>query len=129
MSAQLSGTSPNFLVADVVRAAEYYRDALGFAFERYWGEPPCFAIVWRDRSQIMLRQAPSGTEPQPNRALDPEAWDAYIYVNDADAYHAELAAKGADILSAPTNQPHGCREFVVRDPDGHALCFGQDLEV
>jgi hypothetical protein len=37
--------SPSFLVDDVVATAEYYRDVLGFSFDRYWGEPPCFVIL------------------------------------------------------------------------------------
>ena len=46
-SAKFLGISPCFLVDDVVKSAEYYRDVLGFHFERYWGEPPCFVIVIR----------------------------------------------------------------------------------
>ena len=44
------------LVADVVAAAGYYRDRLGFAFERFWGEPPCFCMPHRDGHIVMLSQ-------------------------------------------------------------------------
>ena len=41
-----------FVVDDVVKSAEYYRDVLGFSFKRYWGEPPCFVMLERDGVQL-----------------------------------------------------------------------------
>ena len=32
--------APYFIVDDVVTTANYYRDKLGFHYERFWGEPP-----------------------------------------------------------------------------------------
>jgi len=121
----LRNISPYFFVADIVRAAEYYRDRLGF--DRYWGEPPCFVMVRRDRVQFMLRSGAFGGRPQPNRRLDPDSWDAYIYVQDADALHAEFVARGAEIVRPPEDQPYECRDFEARDLDGYVLCFGQDI--
>ena len=124
---QLLNVSPSFFVADLVRAAEYYRDRRGFGFDRYWGEPPCFVMVRRDRVQFMLRSGGFGGRPQPNRRLDDDSWDAYVYVRDADALHAEFRAHGAEVVREPENQPYGCRDFEVRDVDGYVLCFGHDL--
>jgi catechol 2,3-dioxygenase-like lactoylglutathione lyase family enzyme len=42
------GSAPVLLVADVVKAADYYRDKLGFTYDRFWGEPPNFVILNRD---------------------------------------------------------------------------------
>ena len=43
--AQLVTVAPMFLVADIQRSVRYYRDVLGFAVERIWGDPPpSFAI-------------------------------------------------------------------------------------
>ena len=36
---QLLESASVFLVASVENAAEFYRDILGFSFDRYWGEP------------------------------------------------------------------------------------------
>jgi hypothetical protein len=33
---QLKSVAPCLLVDDVVKTAEYYRDVLGFHFDRYW---------------------------------------------------------------------------------------------
>jgi hypothetical protein len=31
----------------VVKTANDYRDQLGFEYERFWGEPPGFCMVYR----------------------------------------------------------------------------------
>lgn len=41
------------LVKDVVASANYYRDKVGFTYARFWGEPPCFCILWRDNFHLM----------------------------------------------------------------------------
>ena len=46
--------APYFIVDDVVASANYYRDNLGFQYERFWGEPPCFCMVYRSGVVVML---------------------------------------------------------------------------
>jgi hypothetical protein len=46
--------APYFIVDDLVASANYYRDKLGFRYDRFWGEPPCFCMVWRNGVIIML---------------------------------------------------------------------------
>ena len=48
--------APYFIVADVVATANFYRDKLGFHYERFWGDPPAFCIVRRAGIMIMLSQ-------------------------------------------------------------------------
>ena len=50
--------APYLIVDDVVATANYYRDKLGFRYERFWGEPPCFCMVCRGGVIIMLSQLP-----------------------------------------------------------------------
>jgi hypothetical protein len=51
-----------------------------------------------------------------------------VYVYDADALHAELRAKGANVPSEPISQPWGLREFRVLDIEGNQITFGQPFE-
>jgi hypothetical protein len=76
-------------VDDVVATANYYRDNLGFRYERVWGEPPCFSIVGRSGISIMFKQPEIKGGMHPNRLVDPEdsSWDAYIWVDNADALY------------------------------------------
>jgi predicted enzyme related to lactoylglutathione lyase len=121
--------APYFIVDDVVATANYYRDQLGFRYERFWGEPPCFCMVHRSGVVIMLGQVPATGVLRPNRLAHPEAndtWDAYVWVDHADALYGEFQTKGVKIARAICDQPYGCRDFDVEDCNGYRLCFGQD---
>ena len=121
--------APYFIVDDVVATANYYRDVLGFHYDRFWGDPPGFAMVKRGGIVIMLSQLGRPGLARPNSTVheDGECWDAYVWVEDADALFAELTGKGATIGRAICYQPYGCRDFDVVDCNGYRLCFGQDL--
>ena len=123
--------APYFFVQDVVATAAYYRDTLGFAFDRFWGDPPSFCMVYRQGITIMLAQLGQNAAMRPNHVSDPEgsAWDAYIWVYDADALHTEFVGRGASIARAICDQPYGCRDFDVEDCNGYRLCFGHDIGV
>ena len=122
--------APYFIVDDVVTTANYYRDKLGFQYERFWGEPPCFCMVQRSGIVIMLAQFEKTGFMRPNHTVEPErgAWDAYIWIDNADALHAEFKSKGVAIARGICDQPYGCRDFDVEDCNGYRLCFGQNLE-
>jgi uncharacterized glyoxalase superfamily protein PhnB len=125
-AAHITDATPVLLVRDVVKAAAYYVDKLGFSVDRFWGDPPMFTIAKRDGVFLMLNQVGSGDDFRPNGAYDGR-FSVYVDVNDADAMHAEFRAKGADIVCEPEDQPYMMREFQVRDLDGHLLGFGSDI--
>jgi predicted enzyme related to lactoylglutathione lyase len=122
------GVAPLFLVDDVVSTANFYRDKLGFAYDRFWGEPPCFCMVRRSGITIMLNQIDKAVM-SPNRITDPhgEVWDSYVWVDNADALYSEFKSKGVKIAREICNQGYGCRDFDIEDCNGYRLCFGQDL--
>ncbi|HMF15441.1 MAG TPA: VOC family protein [Gemmataceae bacterium] len=122
--------APYFIVDDVVASADYYRDKLGFYYERFWGEPPCFCMVQRKGVVIMLKQLEKKGLMRPNHVADPEegSWDAYIWIDKADALYAEFKSKGVTIARPICDQPYGCRDFDVQDCNGYRLCFGQNIE-
>ena len=118
--------APYFIVDDVVATANWYRDRLGFRYDRFWNDPPAFCMVYRSGVVVMLAQKPGLKHP--NHAVDPEggAWDAYVWVDDADALYTEFKAKGVTIARDICDQPYGCRDFDVEDCNGYRLCFGHD---
>jgi uncharacterized glyoxalase superfamily protein PhnB len=126
---KLFSIAPYFIVDDIFESAEFYRDKLGFEFNRIWGEPPQFVIVYRDGAQIMLKSIGSTGHVRPNHRVYSDAcWDAYIWVKDADAIYEELRSRGVKITRTIENAPYNCRDFDVEDNSGYILCFGQDLE-
>ncbi len=123
--------APYFLVDDVVTTANYYRDQLGFQYDRFWGDPPGFCMVYRSGIVIMLSQVRTRNLTRPNHLADLEggdAWDAYIWVEDADALFDEFKSKAVKIARVICDQPYGCRDFDVEDCNGYRLCFGHDKE-
>jgi catechol 2,3-dioxygenase-like lactoylglutathione lyase family enzyme len=123
--AQLQSVAPVLLVRDVVAAADYFRDRLGFAYDRFWGEPPDFCMVERDGLTVMLSQAPAGAEIRPHWRVVKQMWDAYFWVEDVEALYAEYQRRGARIDYGLGLKPYGVREFGVQDLDGHDIAFGQ----
>jgi len=123
----LTAIAPYFLVPDVVLAAEYYRDKLGFAIRGYFFEnPPVFAMVARNDLTIMLALMEGG-RGGPNRAYKDIGLDAYVWAGDVDALYAEFQQSGANLVAPPVLRTYGMKEFEVRDIDGYIICFGQDI--
>lgn len=117
-------SAPYFPVADVAATIAFYNQALGFGTDYEAGSPPVFAICSRDGFGLMFRKVESGEKICPSEAQG-GTWDAFFWVDDAEALHAELAARGVTIVYPPTRQEYGMLEFAVRDRDGHVLGFGQ----
>lgn len=92
------GAAPYFIVDDILASAEFYRDKLGFEFNRFWGDPPQFVIVRRDGVSIMLKSTGATGHSRPNHRVHPNAcWDAYIRVKNANALYEELRSRGVKI--------------------------------
>ena len=119
--------SPQFVVPDVVAAAEYYRDVLGFRIRGYFLDPPIYAIVARDSVEIHFGKADTGAATSPNIERREGSLDAYIWVNDLDPLYAELKERGAKIVEPPTIQVYHGYEMIVEDHFGFRLAFGMDI--
>lgn len=128
MTAKLTASSAVLLVKDVVQAANHYRDAMGFAYERFWGEPPSFVILYRDAMYLMLKQVDDAKRVVPHWTVSEKVWDVYFWVSDVEALYAEFVRRGAKIDYGLCDQPYGCREFGTQDLDGHDIGFGQVMK-
>ena len=113
---------PVLQVADVRRSEKFYCEKIGFQSLGVWGEGPAFGIVQRGRVTIALDRSRDGG-PIPTN----QYWAAYVYVEDADALCEELRRNSVEIPRGPEDMYYGSRDFDMRDPDGHLLAFGHDL--
>jgi catechol 2,3-dioxygenase-like lactoylglutathione lyase family enzyme len=127
-TSQLLRSAPYFPVADVEQSARHYERVLGFQTDYIAGAPPVFAIVSRDGLSIMLRLVAKPDLIRPNEKQG-GTWDAFFWVRDARALHAELLSKSAEIVYGPMiQQDYQMLEFAVRDREGYVLGFGQPME-
>ena len=69
-------SAPVLLVADVQLAADYYRDKLGFKYDKLWGEPPCFCMPSRAGLIVMLSQVPAGDPVDTPWRAEEGVWNA-----------------------------------------------------
>lgn len=104
-------------VHNVRESAAFYVDALGFTIVN---EPPGWIFVAKDNCMIMLGECPDDLAPS---ELGCHNYFAYLRVDDADAYHADLTAKGVPVR-AIADRPWGMREFALTTPDGHRITIG-----
>ena len=128
-AARLRAISPQFVVPDVIAAAEYYRDVLGFEILGYFYQPPVYSIVRRDAVEIHLGKADPNADAAaaPNTPHREDSIDAYVWVDDLDPLYEELKSRGARIAEPPTLRPYHCYEMVVEDRFGFRLAFGMDV--
>ena len=115
----LCGAATVFVVQDVLRSVEHYRDVLGFRTEFTYGQPTFYAGVERGAVVIHL-QAASETKRQPGQGA------VNIFVTDVDALYQELKSRGAKTLNEPKDYAYGMRDFDMNDLDGNHLCFGME---
>ncbi len=112
----LEDALPELPCADVAAAVRYYVDVLGFGINY---QQDGLGVMYRDHVTLLLL---------PRTAERPGPGGVEFYVRDADALHAELSARGADVRGEPVSQPWGLRDFLVLDQDGNRLTFAQPFE-
>jgi predicted enzyme related to lactoylglutathione lyase len=117
-------THPRYVLAvhNLARTAAWFRDVLGFTVHDM-GDP---GWVWlaRDACVVMAGECTGAIPPA---QLGDHGYFAYVQVSDVDALHAEVSARGAELIKPLRSEPWGMREFGVRTVDGHRMMFGQPL--
>ncbi len=121
--ARFERAAPVLPTRDVLGALERYR-LLGFEAEPYL-EPgvssessPIYGFLRRGDVSLHLARV-DGLDPLMTTSA------VFIYVEDADALHAEWKAAGVPgRFSAPLSTSYDLREFAYVDPDGNLLRVG-----
>ena len=122
MSAHLTAIAPQFLVDNLDRTIEYYRDRLGFQVDFVYDA--FYASVSRDGFAIHLKHAPKLATDRAHRKEN-EHLDAHIAVSGVRELFTELQGRGANVTKPLKEQPWACIDFYVEDPDGYILCFSE----
>jgi predicted enzyme related to lactoylglutathione lyase len=105
---RIGSAVPELPVADVERAQQHYRDALGF--EIGWLEPDKgIGSVLRKNATIFFRRRTPPFEPAIH----------WIFAEEIEATHQELKSLGANIVDPLEMKPWGIRQFTVQDLDGN----------
>ena len=113
---QLRQILPELPLANVPAGVAYYRDILGFKINYTQDD---LGVMYRDAITLLLI---ARTDQHSGIG------SCYVYIRDADALHAELRAKGANVQAEPVSHPWGLRDFSVLDLEGNRITFGQTFE-
>jgi catechol 2,3-dioxygenase-like lactoylglutathione lyase family enzyme len=125
MTPKLTGIAPQFVVPDVVKTAEFYRDKLGFEILGFFADPPVYAMVRRDSAEMHFGKGDSDTV-QLNEALRKGLGsDVYIFVTDVNALFEEFRARDVEIIEGPVKREYECTEITVKDCNGFRIVFGE----
>ena len=113
-----SAVIPTLAVPDVVAATDWLCAAFGFRVRLRIGS---------HRAQLMAGDGAVILTELPARVPVVADHGVLVRVDDADAHHARAAAAGAVIVRPPETYPYGERQYVARDPDGHAWTFSESV--
>ena len=107
-------------VADMARACDFYVGPMGFSKTFENGEPVGFVILKRDAAELHLTLQ-RNHRPAPFTV-------AHMLVEDIDALHAIIRARGLRIVKGLRDKDCGLRAFVFEDPDGNRIDVGEPLK-
>ena len=107
-------------VLDLKASTRYYTEVLGFSKDPINAEG--WSFLTRDTFRVMLGECPG---EKPASELGDHSYFAYWNVDDVDQFYQEILAKGALVISEPSDKPWGLREFGLRTPDGHRITCGE----
>lgn len=106
---------PELPVADVERAQQHYREALGFEIGWLYHDKEIGAVS-RGNVTIFFRKRKPPFEPAVH----------WVFAEDIDSSYRELRASGANIAEPLETKPWGLRQFTVEDLDGNRFYFHHD---
>lgn len=116
----ISSITPILPSHNLPRAMDYYR-LLGFTCTPYQ-DGDGYAFLTREGLDIHLRKAPDLIENH-----NPCGVYFYLPLGTAAALEAEFRVAGVKILSPLEPREWKMNEFMLSDPDGNLLRFGEKL--
>lgn len=120
----LRAATPMIHVPDVRATAAWY-ETIGFTVVETYGdgeEGVSFAILSAGDTRVMLNQG--GRQSTAER----REVDLYVEADDVDHLYVSLRDR-VRVVEEPQDTDHGMREFVIRDPNGFWITFGQRRRV
>jgi catechol 2,3-dioxygenase-like lactoylglutathione lyase family enzyme len=104
-----------------VRATAAWYETIGFTVVETYGDGTdglSFAILSAGNTRLLLNQG-----GHPSTAERREA-DLYVDVDNADQLFGSLRDR-VEIVAELADTDYGMREFIIRDPNGFWITFGQ----
>jgi catechol 2,3-dioxygenase-like lactoylglutathione lyase family enzyme len=114
--------------ANLDRSRRFYRDSLGLAVHREFGDPRNPALVFFLGGGLLevsgqndadsQRDTDGQDETNHHADADDHPIAIWLQVRELNAEHVRLKAAGVAIVRAPRREPWGLLEMWITDPDG-----------
>lgn len=124
---------PELHVTDLAASLAFWRDACGFEIA-YRRDEERFVFLELHGAQIMLCQRHGRYETGAMKRPLGQGAMFQIYVENTDSILSALRAINCPLYEEPReiwyrvgDRENGLRQFLVQDPDGYLILFGQSL--
>src|SRR5437762_5953617 len=128
MPHELKKLTPNLVVSNVERSIAFYRDVLGFTLTTTVPDasPFVFAILQSGGVEIFLNAPEPAIAEYPAFAKRPigGTLTLYIAVHGIKGLFDTLKSR-VQIVGPLEKKFYGVTEFVIQDPDGYLITFGE----
>lgn len=129
MSSTFKSFTPNLIVSNIDRSAEFYREGLGFTTVTTVPEQAPFAFVMlvRDGLNLFLNSKESAQGEGYAVEVGRAGVALYIMVEGIGLLWKQMQAR-VPIAMPLHKQFYGTTEFTIVDPDGYFITFGERIE-
>lgn len=107
-------------VNEILMNLSFYTDQLGFECSFLWDDPPTYAVLKRDGVNLHLAKQDKPVRPGSHVIV-------YIFCENVEEVCHELKQKEVQIEEQLNVADYQMKEFVISDPSGHRIVFGQEI--
>ena len=131
----MQGFIPELTVTDMTRSVHFYEAALGFTTTFVIPGPDEQAVFTSlsNRDATLMLSVPRAENPEPEvPAALGSGVTLYLTVSsddDIDALFERAWNAGARVITEPTDQFWGDRDWTVADPDGYRITVAKQVRV
>uniref|UniRef100_A0A832ML57 VOC family protein n=1 Tax=Eiseniibacteriota bacterium TaxID=2212470 RepID=A0A832ML57_UNCEI len=110
-----------YATQDLDAVRRFYVETLGFTNALAPEGMPYLTVFVTPTASLWFMTPPA--DQAPDQWQPPGEPFLYLFVEDVDRAHADLAAKGVSFVQAPADMPWGHRMAVLLDPEGRRVCL------
>ena len=119
---QISRVIPQLRTTDLAKSIRFYTMKVGLTLEFQYQD---FYAGIRAGSQLFHLKLVDEKDPSIKFVDEGEHFHIYLETDDVVAVAATLKGNGVSLVKDVHETPWGTREFVIKDDQGHTLCFGE----
>ncbi len=121
--------TPVLLVEAIEPGLKFWVDRLGFqkTVEVPDGERLGFVILVREGAEVMIQTFASAEKDVPALMKEHRKSVTFLFIEVPDVDEVAGKLQGVEVVMPMRTTFYGMKEFMVREPGGHFVCFAAKL--